>query len=257
MNNTIINSWGNNLADWISIQEKQSIKGYDYVLNLIGTASKNILDLGCGSGKFCQLAQDKNMQITGMDISVPFITEANRRVKGATFIVANMDQIPLDTSTFDFVCGFNSFQYVQNLNSSIKEVYRVLKKDGKVIALIWDQKKNCEIATFLTDVISQFPLNKTAHRDPFCLSEDNTLEIALKNNGFTSIKVQTIPLFWEYENLEIAMKGLLSLGALADTIEKNGVQDTTKVILKFIGSYQQENGRIIFKNHYKIISGIK
>jgi ubiquinone/menaquinone biosynthesis C-methylase UbiE len=251
------NKWGNNLKDWIDIQEKQSLIGYNYVLDLIGDTSKNILDVGCGSGSFCELTFKKGMQVTGIDISDKFIEEASERIKDASFFVGNMEKLPFENDAFNIVCGFNSFQYTNDLTVALHEAYRVLKTNGKIIILIWGPKQTCEIATFLKSVKSQFPASNSLHRDPFCFSDNGTLKDALVSSSFENIQTNNISSDWKYKDVDTALKGILSLGALSDTIEMNGISKIKEVVLQNITHYIQSDNSVIFKNTYNIIEANK
>ena len=49
-----------------------------------------ILELGCGPGALTRLLVERGAQVTGVDASPDMIAEANRRVRGATFRLADV-----------------------------------------------------------------------------------------------------------------------------------------------------------------------
>ncbi|WP_447641974.1 MULTISPECIES: class I SAM-dependent methyltransferase [Chitinophagaceae] len=250
-------TWGKNLKDWIEIQEKQGLKGYEYILDFIGNKSLDVLDIGCGTGSFCEVAAKRNMQVVGMDVSAAFIEEAKMRVPAGTFVVGRMEKLPFDRETFDIVCGFNSFQYADNLEDALNEAKRVLTINGQLLILIWDKKSTCEIAAFLKKVKEALLPTPQESRNPFALSEDDTLEKTMASLAFTDILSESIASTWYYPDRETALKGLLSLGALAHTIEHNGIENVKNAILSSIAPYIQPNESIVFKNQYKIVRGYK
>ena len=250
-------TWGKNIKDWTEIQEAQGKTGYDFVLNLLPeNSSLQLLDIGCGTGGFCEMALKKNITVTGIDISSQFIEEAKRRIPVGTFLTAKMEQLPFDDKSFDVVCGFNAFQYSTDLQIALQEAKRVLTPSGQLIILIWAEESTCEIASFLKTVKSRLQPAPSESRNPFALSKDDKLEQVLSDAGFFKIKSEIVALHWHYTNVQTALKGLLSLGALSHTIEYNGIDTVQEAILQSIGNYKQPNGEIIFKNHYKILTSI-
>ena len=62
--------WGKRSKDWASVQEATGNAGYEYVLQYLNIEPGNtLLDIGCGSGIFSNLAFQKGAEITGIDAS--------------------------------------------------------------------------------------------------------------------------------------------------------------------------------------------
>ncbi|HEY5392345.1 MAG TPA: class I SAM-dependent methyltransferase, partial [Hanamia sp.] len=150
--------WGQHPDDWADIQEKIGRTDYDFVFSNvpISTATK-LLDVGCGTGYFSTLASEKGAHVTGLDATPEFIEVAKKRLPSATFIVGEMEALPFENFSFDVVCGFNSFQYAASTKNALTEAKRVLKKDGKLVTIIWGNKEDCEAATYLKAVGSVLP----------------------------------------------------------------------------------------------------
>ncbi|WP_457639142.1 methyltransferase domain-containing protein [Persephonella sp.] len=83
------------------------------------------VDLGCGTGFLYRYSDWKN--VVGVDISkdmVQFYSRFNRRA-----VVADMEQLPLKDSSFDFAVSNFSLHWT-DLEKSFSEVRRVLKPEG-------------------------------------------------------------------------------------------------------------------------------
>ena len=99
--------------------------------------NSSILELGFGAGQAASLFLKEGFNYTGMDISkslVNFAKSKNKKFvknKLASFYVGSMDdKLKFNSKQFDAVVIIGALQYVMNLNGLMKEIKRVLKKDG-------------------------------------------------------------------------------------------------------------------------------
>jgi SAM-dependent methyltransferase len=87
-----------------------------------------LLDFGCGTKPYKDLLKNVDEYI-GLDFP-------NDRVNGSTLstdIVYDGKNIPLNNATFDAVLSTEVFEHVYNLDDTIKEINRVLKKGGMLL----------------------------------------------------------------------------------------------------------------------------
>ncbi len=99
--------------------------------------NSSILELGFGAGQSASMFLKEGFKYTGMDISKSLVNFAisknNKFVKNklASFSVGSMDnKLKFKNKQFDAVVIIGALQYVMNLNGLMKEIKRVLKKDG-------------------------------------------------------------------------------------------------------------------------------
>lgn len=246
--------WGQRSKDWSEIQEQTGKAGYDFVLNYLAAApAAKLLDVGCGSGYFSKLAVDKGFDVTGLDATTELIAEAKKRVHGTNFIVGEMEELPFEEKYFDVVCGFNSFQYTADIKNAFIEAKRVLKNGGKLAAMIWGNKEDCEAATYLKAVGSLLPPPPPGAGGPFALSENQLLEKILEEIGFRILSNTDVLSVWEYTNTETALRGLLSSGPVSRAIEHCGFEKVYETTVQAIQSYIQSNGHVVYNNKFRVV----
>ncbi len=247
--------WGKRPKDWAAIQERTAINCYEYVLTLLkpGPGIK-LLDVGCGSGLFCDLAYSKGTQVTGIDASDKLIEQARERNAGIKFMTGEMEELPFESKSFDIVCGFNSFQYAANVKNALADARRVLKDNGKLVAMIWGNKEDCEAASFLKAVGSLLPPPPPGAPGPFALSENKLLETILEEVGLKIIDNVDLVSVWDYPDVQTALKGLMASGPVARAIDNSGVEKVTETISEAIKPYVQPNGHVVYRNKFRIVT---
>ena len=112
---------------------------YSDFLNILKneTKTKDVLDFGCGIGNFTEKVINFNpKKIVAVDISEEAIKKAknnprlNRR--NIEYRVENCENLSLNSGSFDIAYGSGILHHL-NLNKSLYELKRILKKDGKII----------------------------------------------------------------------------------------------------------------------------
>ena len=108
-----------------------------YILRRIGNlAGKKVLDLGCGIGDASVAFARRGATVSGIDISKKMVEIASALARKAehriTIKQMNAEKLLFENETFDLVYGRGILHHV-NITLTTKEVFRVLKKDGKAI----------------------------------------------------------------------------------------------------------------------------
>jgi ubiquinone/menaquinone biosynthesis C-methylase UbiE len=246
--------WGQRMRDWADKQEPVGRTDCDFILNALSiNPGIKLLDVGCGTGYFSKMAGNRGADVTGLDATPEFIEEAKKRVSTANFIVGEMEELPFADKSFDVVCGLNSFQYAANTPNAIKEAKRVLKDNGKLVTMIWGNKEDCEAATYLKAVGSLLPPPPPGAPGPFALSENSLLENILKETGFTIINNTDVATVWDYNDVDTALKGLMSAGPVSKAIENNSFEKVYETLLNALQPYITSNGHVIYHNKFRII----
>lgn len=104
------------------------------------------LDICCGAGTNTVYLAQKGFQMTGIDISSKALEYAKEKAKKANvnikFRVANFVDLPFEDEEFDFVFDNGCFHHVEveDRNTFIKGVYRVLKKTGLYLMTVFSYR---------------------------------------------------------------------------------------------------------------------
>ena len=118
---------------------------------------KKILDVGCGPRGSLEWVDNAKERI-GLDPladSYAKLRKTNHRMK---YVNSGSENIPFEDGYFDIVTTFNSLDHVDNLDSTIAEIKRVLKTNGTLLLItdIHDNPTVCEPNAFGWDILEKF-----------------------------------------------------------------------------------------------------
>jgi len=107
----------------------------DFLISLKNkTPNKNVLDFGCGNGVYTEKVLDFNpLKITAIDISEKAIEIAkSKKYNKIDYMIENCENTKLNSNCFDIIYGVGILHHL-NLNRAVKEVERLLNKNGMLI----------------------------------------------------------------------------------------------------------------------------
>lgn len=96
--------------------------------------NKSFLDFGCGTGKFCRLAETKNAsQVCGIDISPVMIEQAKKETRKTEYICGEISDIPLQTNSFDVIVTSLVMGHLSEIKPTLDKLLDSLKREGSFI----------------------------------------------------------------------------------------------------------------------------
>ena len=105
---------------------------------------KNVLDFGCGDGRWCRSLEKSNNDIIGLDINDILLNHArNLSVSSHFFNINDFDYRDYKES-FDYIITLNTLHCIkekEEVKKILNNFYHILKKDGKVIIMAFVAKK--------------------------------------------------------------------------------------------------------------------
>jgi ubiquinone/menaquinone biosynthesis C-methylase UbiE len=93
-----------------------------------------IADIGCGTGAFTVLLQERGYQPTGLDISPKSIALARHKFPQIEFVEGDAEAMPFADASFDGVLLSGIVHHFPDPRRLAKQVYRVLKPGGRFMA---------------------------------------------------------------------------------------------------------------------------
>lgn len=132
--------WDSIAEDWKNMKDKPAKHTLDFIKNKKG----KLLDLGGGSGRFLTNIPEIKMYL--VDFSEKMIELAKEKAKQnnieAEFYVFDVTSLPFENNFFDYAICNSIFHCLRSEKhkESVKELYRVLKPDGKAEITVWNKE---------------------------------------------------------------------------------------------------------------------
>jgi len=110
--------------------------------------SKNLIDVACGTGDVAKLyskATSYNSKILCVDPNINMIKEGKKNLnnyKNIKWKVCNAERLNVPDNSFDFYTISFGLRNVKNINKSLNEAHRVLKKGGRFLCLEFSKIDN-------------------------------------------------------------------------------------------------------------------
>lgn len=188
-----------------------------------------LLDAGCGSGMFTNMAISCGAQAIGVDAAPGLLELARERNPQNNFLEEDLEALPFASDSFHVVTGFNSFQYAGNFTAALAEAKRVLKEKGRIVIGIWDKPEMSDATNILKAIGSLLPPPPPGTPGPFALSEDGKIEAIGRSLGLKTIYQARVSCPALYYTLNDAVKSFLSTGPAAaamNNVSERVVQQT-------------------------------
>ena len=151
-----------------------------------------ILEIGSGNGRLWKLNKDRidsSADIIISDISSGMVNDARDNLKdigNIEYSCFDCTAIPFDDESFDIVIANHVMFYVSNIDKALKEIKRVLKKDGVFYCSTYGRRHMKEITDLVKEYDARMVLSKINLFDVFGL--ENGEEIL--NKVFDSIELR-------------------------------------------------------------------
>jgi len=143
-----------------------------YELITINRTAMTILDIACGNAALLKELQKNGHNVIGIDISPVRILNNQRHIRKLYLALA--EALPLEDESADIVVATEALEHVFDLDKTLKECYRVLKKGGEM---------------FIQVPLENFA-DGTNHLRHF---NENSIGFCLESYNFSIKKIKLIP----------------------------------------------------------------
>jgi SAM-dependent methyltransferase len=197
-----------------------------------------VLDVGCGSGRFCALALDRGARVSGIDVAPAMLAIAGSRAPGADLCVGPMERMPWPDASFDAVTGFNSLQFAEDPVVALREWTRVARPGATIAICMWAPRQECEL-----DVIESALRAAAGAPEPeprFC---ERVLDV-VDEAGLGVIAHETVAVPFEvpdYARLEPALLFIARAYGLEEAQAVETIRAAAAPVRRPRGSYPLEN----------------
>ncbi len=97
----------------------------------------SVLDIGAGTGDFLQRARENEWDILGVEPN-----ESARKLAMLKGVELRKDTLDFPSNTFDVISLWHVLEHVEDLDEQIRELKRLLKKDGLLIIAVPNYKSH-------------------------------------------------------------------------------------------------------------------
>ncbi len=221
-------------------------EGIDEALKL--EPGESLLDIGTGPGNFpTRLRSSGHIgRLVGVDFSSGMLEVARGQTNAVQWLQANAMELPFPDSSFDVVTARHMLYHVPDINKALQEAARVLKPNGRFLAVTnddgymkeyWDAiieavENNTEFVSMIDEMLN--PKIFAAHLE-------QQIQTVFKNTMFTRLEaslefpnIQPVLDYWDsmqdsFEISDIAWtRGRIAFAKVLETRFKNGAWRVTK-----------------------------
>lgn len=115
-----------------------SLKKKLKLINSYSTEEKNLLDVGCGTGDFLQIAKQNNWIVSGIEPNEKARSIANKKTNDSVFEINLLSKFK--ENSFDVITLWHVLEHLPNLEDHISLFKKILKPNGTLIIAVPNYK---------------------------------------------------------------------------------------------------------------------
>ncbi|HJR61787.1 MAG TPA: ubiquinone/menaquinone biosynthesis methyltransferase [Vicinamibacterales bacterium] len=128
------------------------------------------LDLACGTGDLAVALASVGASVVGLDVTHRMLQLARAKpaARRVGFVVGDMTDLPFATGRFDLATTGYGLRNVPQIETAIREIYRVLRPGGVLVSLDFNRPSNAAVRAVYLGYLSVVGsvLGWVLHRDP-------------------------------------------------------------------------------------------
>lgn len=139
-----------------------------------------VLDIGSKDGIKAHYIINKG-QLTMSDIC---------RRKISPFVFCDATNLPFKNNSFELVTILHVIEHIKNDETAIREIYRVLKKDGIALIVTPNVNRFTKVYSVALKILKKSPYPYPMNEDHVFEYSDSDIKRLLKNSEFQSYKIE-------------------------------------------------------------------
>jgi ubiquinone/menaquinone biosynthesis C-methylase UbiE len=235
--------WEERARDWAEVMEGWNGWGvplYRQVLeHLEVEAGTDLLDVGCGAGRFARMAADRGANVAGVDATPTFVQIASERVRAGDFRVGDMTELPWEDDSFDVVTGFNSFFIAPDMVAALREARRVARPGARIAMTVFGRPENCQSTLAFASLREHVP---PASDKPDAGPEEPSLEARVTAAGLRPVAGGYLRFAEEYSDLETLLRGYLAAPPFLRAMRSVGEQAVRDALARAVRPLETPGG---------------
>jgi SAM-dependent methyltransferase len=249
--------WAERARDWAEVMEGWNGWGvplYRQVLERLEVAAgTDLLDVGCGAGRFCRIAADRGARVSGIDATAPLVEIARERIRGADLRVGDMEALPWPDDSFDVVTGFNSFFFAADLVHALAEARRVARPGGQVALTVFGRPERCESTPMFAALGQVLPSESGEHEGGPALHEPGMLESLAAQAGLAPQVAGYLDIVEEYPDLQTLLRGYLAHGSVVRAVRSSDEPRVRQTLGGGVRSLITASGGVRIEDEYRYL----
>ena len=249
--------WSERACDWADVMEGWNGWGiplYRQVLERLNVGDgTDLLDVGCGAGRFCRIAADRGARVSGIDATAPLVEIARERTRNGDFRVGDMQALPWPDDSFDVITGFNTFFFAADLVRALREARRVARPGSEFAMTVFGRPERCESMAMSAALGQVLPSEPGEEEGGPALHQEGVLESLAKEAGLVPREAGYLEDVEEYPDLETMLRGYLAHGSVVRAVRSSDEQRVRDALSEGLRPFVTASGGVRIKDEYRFL----
>ena len=198
----VADGWSGVAGEWAALWGTFPAPVHEAIIEHVHIGSGTaVLDVGCGSGEFLRMLEQRGAVAEGVDPAPGMVALAGPHAREADF-----DHLPWPDHTFDVVTAINALQFADDTLGALAEATRVTKRGGFVAIANWAESSRNDLDVIERAVAEHYGEVPSPGGD---LRDEGGLERLFGHAGLVVTASRLIALAWVAKDDDTLVRGVL------------------------------------------------